>query len=125
GLRHALRASSPGIFSAPAAFHPGGRRDWGGATHTSTGVNAMNTPMGRTQAAPAVLLREARLRAEFAGEYPELQADVWMRSGELAERLVNRSHARRRQGLFTRTFDPRHFQFRGGDFHAGRSAVGR
>ena len=85
----------------------------------------MNTPMGRAQAAPAVMLREVRLRAEFAGEYPELQADVWMRSGELAERLVNRSHARRRQGLFTRTFDPRHFQFRGADHLAARSAVGR
>ena len=85
----------------------------------------MNAPMDRTQAARAVSLREVRLRAEFAGEYPELQADVWMRSGELAERLVNRSHARRRQGLFTRTFDPRHFHFRGGELHATRSAVGR
>jgi len=84
----------------------------------------MHTPAGRTETAQAVSLREVRLRAEFAGEYPELQADVWMRSGELAERLVNRSHARRRQGLFTRTFDPRHFQFRGDEFHA-RSAVGR
>lgn len=90
-----------------------------------TGVAAMNTPMGRSQTAPAMSLREVRLRAEFAGEYPELQAEVWMRSGELAERLVNRSHARRRQGLFTRTFDPRHFQYRGGDLHPARSAAGR
>jgi hypothetical protein len=58
-------------------------------------------------------MREVRLRAEFASEYPELQADRWMRSRELAERLVHRSHTRKRQGLFTRTFDPRHFQFRG------------
>jgi hypothetical protein len=85
----------------------------------------MSTPIGRTETAQAVSLREVRLRSEFAGEYPELQADVWMRSGDLAERLVNRSHARRRQGLFTRTFDPRHFQFRGGEPHATRSAAGR
>lgn len=85
----------------------------------------MNAPTGLTEAAQAVSLREVRLRAEFAGEYPEIQADVWMRSGELAERLVVRSHARRRQGLFTRTFDPRHFQFRGQELRATRSAAGR
>lgn len=85
----------------------------------------MNAPTGLTEAAQAVSLREVRLRAEFAGEYPEIQADVWMRSGELAERLVVRSHARRRQGLFTRTFDPRHFHFRGQELHATRSAAGR
>jgi hypothetical protein len=90
-----------------------------------TGVNAMDTPMGPIETAQPVSLREVRLRMEFAGEYPEIQADVWMRSGELAERLVVRSHARRRQGLFTRTFDPRHFQFRGGELRATRSAVGR
>lgn len=85
----------------------------------------MNAPTGLTEAAQAVSLREVRLRAEFAGEYPEIEADVWMRSGELAERLVVRSHARRRQGLFTRTFDPRHFHFRGQELHATRSAAGR
>jgi hypothetical protein len=90
-----------------------------------TGVIAMNTPRDRTQPVQLVSLREVRLRAEFAGEYPELQADVWMKSGELAERLVNRSHARRRQGLFTRTFDPRHFHFRGAELHVTRPAGGR
>jgi len=85
----------------------------------------MNRPSARTATAQAASLREARLRAEFAGEYPELQANIWMRSRELAERLVARSHARKRQGLFTRTFDPRHFQFRGGELEALRSAVGR
>lgn len=80
------------------------------------------TPTDSEQAAST---REARLRAEFAGEYPELQANTWMRSRELAERLVDRSHARRRQGLFTRTFDPRHFQFRGAELQVRRSAVGR
>jgi hypothetical protein len=32
---------------------------------------------------------------------------------ELAERLVERTYSRRRQQLYTRTFDPRHFEFRG------------
>jgi hypothetical protein len=76
----------------------------------------MNAPTRFTQTAHAVSVREVRLRVEFAGEYPEIQADVWMGSGKRAERRGHRSHARRRQGLFTRTFDPRHFQFRGGDF---------
>jgi hypothetical protein len=85
-------------------------------------MNRPTAPTGREQAAS---MREARLRAEFAGEYPELQANIWMRPRELAERLVDRSHTRRRQGLFTRTFDPRHFQFRGGEPHGRRSVGGR
>lgn len=85
----------------------------------------MNAPRGGTDSLQAPSVREVRLRVEFAGEYPELQAGIWMRSRELAERLVHRSHARRRRGLFTRTFDPRHFQFRGDEFHGARSAVGR
>jgi len=85
----------------------------------------MNRSTARIDAAQLGWLREARLRVEFAGEYPELQADIWMRSRELAERLVARSHARKRQGLFTRTFDPRHFQFRGGELQGPRAAVGR
>ena len=85
----------------------------------------MNRRTARTETAQSAALREARLRAEFAGEYPELQAEIWMRSRELAERLVARSHARKRQGLFTRTFDPRHFQFRGGELQGPRSAAGR
>jgi len=75
----------------------------------------MTASLAPTGAAEPLAMREVRLRAEFASEYPELQANLWMRSRELAERLVHRSHARKRQGLFTRTFDPRHFQFREGE----------
>ena len=85
----------------------------------------MNGPTAHTETAQATPPREVRLRAEFASEYPEIRADQWMRSRELAERLVDRSHARKRQGLFTRTFDPRHFQFRGGELHRARSVGGR
>ena len=85
----------------------------------------MNTSTTQASTVKATSLREVLLRREFADEYPEIQADTWMRSRELAERLVNRSHARRRQGLFTRTFDPRHFQFRGGEFHRPRPVANR
>jgi hypothetical protein len=61
------------------------------------------------------LPRQARLRAEFAKEYPEIEPDAWMSAKELAGKLVERTHARRRLSLYTRTFDPRHFEFRGGE----------
>lgn len=126
GRGTAPRSAGQGIFSAPPAFHSEGTGAGGGGSHTrQPGASAMNASTARTGAVQAASLREVRLRAEFADEYPEIQADIWMRSRELAERLVDRSHARRRQGLFTRTFDPRHFQFRGGELHAPRSARGR
>jgi hypothetical protein len=59
--------------------------------------------------------RETRLRPEFATEYPGISPNVWMPVSELAKNLVARVHARRKQGMFTRTFDPTHFEFRGGD----------
>ncbi len=60
-------------------------------------------------------VREARLRPEYTGEYPGITPDVWMSAKELAKNLVDRVHTRRKQGLYTRTFDPTHFEFRGGD----------
>jgi hypothetical protein len=59
-------------------------------------------------------IREARLKPEFADEYPGITPDVWMPATELAQKLVQRAHARRREGRYTRTFDPTHFEFRGG-----------
>jgi hypothetical protein len=59
--------------------------------------------------------REVRLRPEFAAEYPDMPPDVWMPATELASRLVERARARRKEGRHTRTFDPTHFEFRGGD----------
>ena len=60
-------------------------------------------------------VREARLKAEFAEEYPGMTPGVWMPVRELARLLVARVHARRREGRPARTFDPTHFEFRGGD----------
>jgi len=59
-------------------------------------------------------IREARLRPEFADEYPGITPDAWMPATELAQKLVARAHTRRREGRYTRTFDPTHFEFRGG-----------
>jgi hypothetical protein len=58
--------------------------------------------------------REARLKEVYAAEYPGIPPEVWMPVAELAAKLVERVRARRREGRFTRTFDPTHFEFRGG-----------
>jgi len=59
-------------------------------------------------------VREARLKEEYAEEYPEITPGVWMRVSDVARSLVDRARTRRREGRFTRTFDPTHFEFRGG-----------
>jgi len=58
--------------------------------------------------------REARLKPEFAEEYPGLEPAVWMSATELAGKLIDRARTRRKEGRYTRTFDPTHFEFRGG-----------
>ena len=58
--------------------------------------------------------REARLKEAYADEYPGLTPGVWMPVKEFARRLVERVHQGRKLGRFTRTFDPSHFEFRGG-----------
>jgi len=62
-----------------------------------------------------VSVREARLKPEYAEDYPEITPEVWMRATELAKSLIARVYARRHEGRHTRTFDPTHFEFRGGD----------
>jgi hypothetical protein len=59
-------------------------------------------------------VREARLKEEFAAEYPDIPPEVWLPVAELARKLVERHHSGRKAGRFTRTFDPTHFEFRGG-----------
>jgi hypothetical protein len=58
--------------------------------------------------------REARLKEEFAVEYPGIPPEVWIPVSELAQKLVERHNQGRKLGRFTRTFDPTHFEFRGG-----------
>jgi hypothetical protein len=58
--------------------------------------------------------RECRLRAEYARLYDEIPPDVWMPAPEVAVVLVRRASQARRLSIHRRTFDPRHFEFRGG-----------
>ena len=57
--------------------------------------------------------REVRLRAEYAGLYPTIPAG-WLPAAQLAEAIVIRAQEARSLGIHRRTFDPRHFEFRGG-----------
>jgi len=74
---------------------------------------------------PAV--REAMLRPEFAEKYAGIEAGVWFSAAGLAEKLITRLL---REGvsdeeLPQRVLDPAHFEFRGGEGAAARSASGR
>jgi hypothetical protein len=71
---------------------------------------------------PAV--REARLRPEFAQKYAAIEPGIWFRAAGVAELLITRLL---REGvpdeeLPQRVLDPTHFEFRGGEGAATRSA---
>ena len=66
--------------------------------------------------------RELRLRPEFAEYYPGLPAGEWLPMPRWAEALVARAQQARRLSVPRRTFDPDHFDFRGGA--APRGAAG-
>jgi hypothetical protein len=51
-----------------------------------------------------------------------LTPGIWMPATELAQRLIERAHTRRREGRHTRTFDPTHFEFRGASEKPRRSS---
>jgi hypothetical protein len=59
-------------------------------------------------------IRECRLRPEYDHLYDAVPAGVWRRAREVAELLVARASEVRRLSLQERTFDARHFEFRGG-----------
>jgi len=63
------------------------------------------------------IVREARLRDEFAAQYAGIEPGVWFNAAGLAEQLIARLL---REGipddeLPRRVLDPRHFDFRGGE----------
>lgn len=58
--------------------------------------------------------REVRLRNEFAQIYPGLPAGEWIPATSWAAAIVARAQQARFLSLHRRTFDPRHFDFRGG-----------
>ncbi|HUF35427.1 MAG TPA: hypothetical protein VMN37_05720 [Gemmatimonadales bacterium] len=64
--------------------------------------------------------REARLKPEFAAEYPELEAGVWVPAAELGARLLLwQVQQRGTDALATRILNERHFEFRGGWYRGG------
>ena len=72
-------------------------------------------------------VREARLRPEFADQYAGIAAGVWFSAAGLAEQLITRLL---REGvsdeeLPQRVLDAAHFEFRGGEGAATRSASAR
>jgi hypothetical protein len=60
------------------------------------------------------LPREVRLKPEFAGLYENMPAGSWLAASVWAEVLVARALRARQLSVHQRTFDPRHFEFRGG-----------
>ena len=80
---------------------------------------------GARSSQPAI--REARLRPEFAEQYPYIQPGFWFSAAGMAERLITRLL---REGvsdeeLPQRVLDPTHFEFRGGEGAATRSNSAR
>ncbi|HJR17428.1 MAG TPA: hypothetical protein VJ808_11290 [Gemmatimonadales bacterium] len=72
-------------------------------------------------------LREARLKPAFADEYVGIEPGVWLSAARLAEQLITRLL---REGvadeeLPQRVLNPAHFEFRGGEGAATRSALTR
>lgn len=61
------------------------------------------------------LIREARLRPEFAHLYPELPAGQWMPASQVgASILMSQLRSERAPSLGERLLDDAHFEFRGG-----------
>jgi hypothetical protein len=58
--------------------------------------------------------REVCLKPEFAGLYDNMPAGSWLSASVWAEVLVTRAQRARQHSIHQRTFDPRHFEFRGG-----------
>jgi hypothetical protein len=58
--------------------------------------------------------REVRLRTEFAGLYENMPAGSWLPASVWAEGLVTRARRARQLRIHQRTFNLRHFEFRGG-----------
>lgn len=63
-------------------------------------------------------VRECRLRPEYGDLYDGIPSGVWSPAPEIAERLVARARQARLLNIRQRTFDARHFEFRGGPIEA-------
>jgi len=60
-------------------------------------------------------VRQARLKAEYAGLYPDVEPGVWYTAATLAEHLLARflRQERASRSLPERILDDHHFEFRG------------
>lgn len=62
------------------------------------------------------IVREARLRPQFAYLYPELPADTWLAASEVgATILMSQLKSARPLSLGDRLLPDEHFEFRGGN----------
>lgn len=59
-------------------------------------------------------IREARLRPEFAAEYPALKPGVWMAASDLGRQLLLYHLAAGKPPEGDRLMSQEHFEFRGG-----------
>jgi len=68
--------------------------------------------------------REARLRPEFAIQYPNVPAGIWMPAADMGTALLlSHLHSAEPPRLGSRLMDERHFEFRGGAPRGPDSAV--
>lgn len=70
---------------------------------------------------PSASIREARLRTEFAGQYPGIAPGVWFTAATLADHIIARllREGNANLALLPRVLDPDHFEFRGGEGPSG------
>ena len=80
-------------------------------------LGSSQTPKRRYTLGVMTLIREARLRPEFAHLYPELPADQWMPASQIgATILLAQLRSERAPSLGERLLEDAHFEFRGGHF---------
>jgi hypothetical protein len=67
-------------------------------------------------------LREVRLKPEFAEIYQDMPVGQWLPAARWAQLIVARAQQARARQVQQRTFDPGHFEFRGGEPPRGSGA---
>ena len=61
------------------------------------------------------MIREARLKPEYASLYPAIKPGVWLTADAVVERLRSRDQRREALGARGRLLSDEHFEFRGGE----------
>jgi hypothetical protein len=68
--------------------------------------------------------REARLRPEFAEQYPHLEPGIWAPAAEVgAKLLLWQVQQQGTAALASRILDERHFEFRGGWYRGAETEL--